>query len=86
MSKKKEEYPRINQLGLTIHESDNSYPGVNNAELNAALKKHGLDPDLFSEFFGVQTCGANGLYPWDVESVLTRMMTGRLTGTQLLWD
>jgi len=86
VSKKKKEYPRIKQLGLTIHESENSYPGVNNTELCAALKKHGLDPDLFSEFFGVQTCGANGMYPWDVEDTLVRMIEGRLQGSQLFWD
>jgi len=26
------------------------------------------------------------LYPWDVEPVLERMMSGKLTGTQLYWD
>jgi hypothetical protein len=54
--------------------------------LDKALKNSGIDRDKFSEYFGMQTCHEGGLYPWDVEPVLERMMSGKLTGTQLYWD
>ena len=42
----------------------------------------------FSEMFGIQTCLVDGPYAWDVEAVLERIASGRLTGTQhpMGWD
>lgn len=82
----KDLYPRLTQLGIEINESDAGPPGVNNDSLNAALIRNNLSIETFSELFGCQTCSVNGAYPWDVEAVLERMMSGKLTGTQLLWD
>jgi hypothetical protein len=77
-------YPRINQLGVRIYKTPVAH--VRSKELHAKLKRAGLDGDRFSDLFGVQTCYEKGPYPWDVEAVLERMMSGKLTGTQLLWD
>ena len=59
-------------------------------ELNEALDRAELSVTEFNELFGVQTCplinGQHGLYPWDVEAVLERMISGKLTGTQAFWD
>lgn len=84
--KDKELYPRLKQLGIPIREDNGGPPGINGAQLDLALKKANLSIEKFSELFGCQTCGSNGMYPWDVEAVLERMMSGKLTGTQLLWD
>lgn len=85
-------YPRITELGVTIHSEDRNgraYPAyVTWQELdNAITEKWGAEGrDRFSKLFGCQTCVAEGPYPWDVEAVLERMTSGKLTGTQLLWD
>jgi hypothetical protein len=50
------------------------------------LLNDGLDLEEYSELYGIQTQYVDGPYPWDVEEVLERMMSGKLTGTQLLWD
>jgi hypothetical protein len=42
--------------------------------------------DQFHKLFGTQTMYLEGMYPWDAEAVMCRIMTGRLTGTQLLMD
>lgn len=55
-------------------------------ELDAAMLKKGMDRELFSKLFGCQTACDKGPYPYDVEAVLERMMSGKLTGTQLHWD
>jgi hypothetical protein len=50
------------------------------------LVKANLNPDTYVELFGVQTQILQGPYAWDVEAVLERMMSGKLTGTQLFMD
>ena len=84
--KNKEPYPRLSQLKIPIREINEGPPGINGLELDAALNRAGLSIETFSKLFGCQTCGSNGMYPHDVEAVLERMMSGKLTGTQLLWD
>ena len=79
------EYPRISELGLTIvTKCPNSIPGINGQELAQKLGKK--KTKIFSDLFGCQTCGGNGMYVYDVEAVLERMMSGKLKGTQLFWD
>ena len=81
------EYPRLEELGIEIVETDkDSYPGVNWVQLQLALANAGLSIEEFGELYGVQTAGPNGMYPWDVEAVLERMISGKLTGTQRDWD
>ena len=81
----KMEYPWITKLGLTIITSDrHSIPGIDEKELAEKLGKE--NSKIFDEFFGCQSCGGNGMYVYDVEAVLHRMFTGKLTGTQLFLD
>jgi hypothetical protein len=78
------EYPRCKQIGVSVIEHPIHH--VNRQELNECLVKAGLNPETYSELYGVQTQILEGPYAWDVEAVLERMMSGKLTGTQLLWD
>lgn len=86
MKKPKEEtrYPRLGQLGIPV--SYEPVACVKHEDLQAGLTRSKLDRKKFSELFGVQTCPIGGFYPWDVEAVLERMLSGRKTGTQLWWD
>lgn len=85
--KKKPFYPRIDQLGIKINTTyEGVPPGILESDLTVALNKHGLNREKFGELFGVQTMASNGMYPWDVEAVLERMISGTLTGTQYYWD
>ncbi len=78
------EYPRLEQIGCNVkHEPMDHVPWT---ELDAAINDAGLDRERFSDLFGVQTCYAGGVYAWDAEAVLERMMGGRLTGSQRYWD
>jgi hypothetical protein len=91
LKKELKQYKRIKELGIEIsHDETCDVSGVTIKNLHSALKKNKLDSELFSKLFGVQTCpvvnGKSAMYPWDVEAVLERMMSGKLTGTQLLWD
>jgi hypothetical protein len=79
-----ETYPRIKELGLRTYQKP--VPHVKSKQLHVKLKQAGLDRERFNEMFGIQTMTEHGPYPWDVEAVLERMMSGKLTGTQLLWD
>lgn len=78
------EYPRLHQIGCNVKREPMDH--VPWTELDAAINDAGLDRERFSELFGVQTCYARGPYPWDVEAVLVRMMSGQLTGTQKYRD
>jgi len=81
----KEKYPWIKKLGLTIVADDkNSIPGIKGEDLESKLTPAQLKK--FDELFGCQTCGANGAYVYDVEAVLERMFTGKITRTQKFWD
>lgn len=83
----KEKYPRIYELGIPIHEysAKKDLHVIYWKELNKILKPLKM-VKVFSKVFGVQTCSDEGAYPWDVEAVLERIISGRLTGTQLFWD
>ena len=78
------EYPRCEQIGVTIIQEP--VPHINRANLHECLLNDGLDLEEYSELYGVQTQYVDGPYPRDVEAVLERMMSGKLTGTQLLMD
>lgn len=82
----KSEYPRLEELKIPIRKDRRGPAGVGSEDLDAGLRRAGLSLKTFAQLFGCQTAGENGLYPWDVEAVLERMMSGKLTGTQLLWD
>lgn len=83
------DYPRLKKLGVTFHDR-----GILCSELDEKLKEAGMDTEQFNELFGVQTCPVieidgeecHGVYPWDAEAVLERMISGKRTGTQLFWD
>ena len=79
---------RIEQIGLTIYKEP--IPHVRDKELKEALDNAGMSNELFDKLFGVQTGivvdGEMCLYDYDVEAVLERMMSGKVTGTQLFWD
>lgn len=77
-------YPRIEQYGLVISNDKPGPPGIHWSEFLAKIPYE--QKDRFSELMTGQTCSENGAYPWDVEAVLERMNSGRLTGTQLYWD
>ncbi len=83
--KTQSKYPRITELGLTIiTKFPKSIPGIDGKELDKKLGKK--KSKIFSELFGAQTCGQNGMYVYDVEAVLERMASGNLIGTQKHWD
>jgi len=85
MKTKKEQYPRIKQLGLTIiTKNPSAIPGIDFKELKEKLTPKQLEQ--FGKFYGCQTCGENGGYAYDIEAVLERMFSKRLTGTQLFMD
>lgn len=81
------EYPRLEELGVeVIYDRRKGPPGVNWIHLQLALAEAGLSIEDFSRIYGIQTAGGNGMYPWDVEAVLEKMMSGKLQGSQLVWD
>lgn len=96
LSKKelKKSYPRIHEIGLEVYTDQIQH--IRSDDLEPALAKAGLSREKFSEYFGCQTCpliekdGKNwhGLYPWDVEPVLERLISKRIVGNQRpeLWD
>jgi hypothetical protein len=85
----KKAYPHISNLGIPVYFEPINH--VLSDDIHRVLgKKNGK---IFSKFFGAQTClrrddGKTGLYIWDVEAVLVRMVEKKLTGTQhpALWD
>ena len=87
-----EKYPRLAQLGVHVY-AKGGCDAVDPLELQFFILSL-LPAGSLKEFdglFGVQTCPVlaelgQALYAWDVEAVLERMMSGRITGTQLFWD
>lgn len=77
-----EPYPRIKQIGLEVNKGV-----VNWDSLKIKLDELSFT-DKFHKYFGIQTCTEGGPWASDVEDVLERLMSGKLTGTQhpLLWD
>jgi hypothetical protein len=82
--KKMSEYPRCEQIGATIFLEP--VPHIPRSKLLKCLEDAGIDIDKYSELYGIQTQCTYSPYPWDVEAVLERMMSGKLTGTQLIMD
>ncbi len=84
--KTKSEYPRIAELGLTIYNLPVAH--IKPIELKKKLTKK--EYSEFNKLFGSQTCpivnGKCGLFPWDTEAVLERIISGKLTGSQKYWD
>lgn len=77
-------FSRLIELGITIH----CHPGgqfsyVKDEDLKSVL---GDEWERFCKLFGVQTCPIEGIYAWDAESVLERMRSGKLQGSQLYFD
>ena len=79
----KNKYPRIEALGLKVETDPLEY--VNRRKLNGALKKKHITK-LFGKLYGIQTSYIDGPYADDVEAVLERIASGKLIGSQLLWD
>jgi hypothetical protein len=77
------DYPRITELGLTVRAAECGLSYVDRAELREAL---GPKLARFNRLLGLQTAIREGVYPWDVESALERLTTGKLTGSQKEWD
>lgn len=84
----KKDYPLIYEIGAYADLEETGPPFVPRAVLHDALWKQGLNfKETYHKMFGDgQTCTLQGPYPWDVEAVLVRMKTGKLTGSQLEWD
>ncbi len=78
---KKLDHTRIKELGVKVHAEPVAH--VLWADLRTAL---GDRYEAFADLFGCQTCLMEGPYAWDVEAVLERMASGRLTGTQAFPD
>ena len=82
--KKSSEFPRCEQIGTTIILEPIAH--IPRSNLRECLNKAGINEDTYAELYGIQTQCVHGPYPWDVEAVLERMMSGKLIGTQLLMD
>ena len=78
------QYPRLSQLGIKV--SASPIPHVTWKEIDVAVIRAGLNREEFQTYFAGQTCITQGAYPYDVEAILERMMSGKLTGTQEYWD
>lgn len=81
-------YKRLAELKIPVKKTVDASP-IEYVEVDSiisALIRNSMSVDKFNELFGSQTCIPEGLYPWDVEAVLERMMSGALTGTQLMPD
>jgi len=80
-----EHYPCLKELGIEMIDG-----AVGFDDVNIALADKDLSSELFDELFGVQICpimdGELCMYAWDCEAVLEVMLSGKLTGTQLMWD
>jgi hypothetical protein len=85
-------YPRIDQLRIRLYvEPGCCYVDTDEIAFKLTfLLEDEKAPDTFSKLFGVQACplipGVSAVYAWDAEAVLERMLSGKLTGTQLTWD
>ena len=82
-------YPTITKLGIPIYLGAGTCLYVKCADINKVFDKK--QRTKFSKCFGIQTGildgdGLPALFASDVESVLVRMFTGKLTGSQLLFD
>jgi hypothetical protein len=82
-----ERYPRCKASGLKVRDTEDRMPYITKADINAVFADKGSEFSIkFNKLFGVQTAPIGGFYAHDVEAVLERMESGRLTGTQAFWD
>lgn len=77
-------YPRCAQLGLVV-KSTPSFDYVERKHLASVLRKKRI-VRKYAKFFGIQTQYLDGPFAHDVEPVLERILSGKLTGTQLYYD
>ena len=83
---KKEPYPMCKKFDLPVTDYEGT-DVVTPKDLNNLEKRMGADwSKRFGTYFGIQTCSAGGYFASDVESVLLRIFTGKLTGSQKYWD
>jgi hypothetical protein len=80
------DFPRLEKLGIKIHVSPVQHVLFADLEskLNTAQQEE-LNQRMNGQTCPVVEAGA-AAYPWDVEAILERMASGKLTGSQLLWD
>jgi len=83
---KKPQYPRIRAEGLKVVEKEHEAYMPRAAMTKWFKSKSKGFQKLYCEYYGVQTASIHGPYPWDVEAVLERMYSGRLSGSQANWD
>ena len=86
-----EHYPRCYELSIPVWTPKkttlNFVPRrALHERLDEIDKDHPGFHEAYGQFFGVQTTGQGGPYAHDVEAVLERLVSGNLTGTQLIWD
>jgi hypothetical protein len=82
-----ERYPRCKAFGLQVRYRDKGWAYITHEDIAKMFTEKGDSfSTKFNTMFGVQTCAVEGLYPHDVEAVLERMVSGRITGTQAFWD
>ena len=82
-------YPHIHKLGVIVWDLGSCYTleSVNlDKELTRVDEAMPGFKDTFHKYMGIQTRTIYGPYPWDVEAVLERIASGKLVGTQSLWD
>ena len=86
MKQLKPEYPNLEKLKVPIFNVPVEH--ILLKTLMKALTKN--EREKFHKYFGAQTCplvdAGTAIYPWDAEAVLERMFSGKLTGSQLIWD
>jgi hypothetical protein len=83
--KTKNKYPLLEKLGIKVYSPEkDSY--VLWDDVNKVIKDKNIDKKMFADFYGVQTQGAYGPFPYDIEAVFQRIINNKLTGTQLFWD
>lgn len=67
-------YPRLNALGLAVH--DRPIPHVKWKALERALGSEKRNAE-FGQIFGTTPSSLHGPYPWDVELTLSQVTTTR---------
>jgi hypothetical protein len=81
-------YKTLKKLGIEVkYDEVHKMDYIDSDELDDILFDKGDEyTDKFNKTFGIQTMGIHGPYPSDVEAVLCRLETGKLTGSQKFWD
>ena len=81
-------YPNIEKLGIMIHPYPS--PHILTEDVHSALSHLGFSTSKLDDLLGSQTVllaeGRSGLYPHDVESILSRLLNNKTSTSQLLFD